>query len=259
MIAEYEAVFAGAEHRLCIQTLGNEVPPHALSCRRKSPLSGPSQPLYRPCGPGGPDGGLPCEKYRTLPGAAGSWRGGLPGTLSNPVRKTAFDLIAVEKGPLLINMDAQAPNKVFLEWAAAGNFLTGLTVIRPEYVWEDSRFDFLLEDAQGKIFVEVKGVTLEEDGEVRFPDAPTERGVKHLRGLRRAVEQGYRAAVFFVVQMKGVTRFRPNDKTHPAFGDALREAAGNGVGVYAYDCRVAPDSLELDAPVEVDLSYREER
>ena len=145
---------------------------------------------------------------------------------SNPARKTAFDLIAVEKGPLLINMDAQAPNKVFLEWAAVGNFLPGLTAIRPEYVWEDSRFDFLLEDAQGKIFVEVKGVTLEEDGEVRFPDAPTERGVKHLRGLRRAVEQGYRAAVFFVVQMKGVTRFRPNDKTHPAFGDALREAAG---------------------------------
>ncbi len=178
---------------------------------------------------------------------------------SNPTRKTAFDLIAVEKGPLLINMDAQAPNKVFFEWAAAGNFLPGLTAIRPEYVWEDSRFDFLLEDAQGKIFVEVKGVTLEEDGEVRFPDAPTERGVKHLRGLRREVEQGYRAAVFFVVQMKGVTRFRPNDKTHPAFGGALREAAENGVGVYAYDCRVAPDSLELDAPVEVDLSYREER
>lgn len=171
----------------------------------------------------------------------------------NPARKTRWDLIAVEKGELLINMDAQAPNKVFLEWAAVGNFLPGLTAIRPEYVWEDSRFDFLLEDAQGKIFVEVKGVTLEEDGEVRFPDAPTERGVKHLRGLRRAVEQGYRAAVFFVVQMKGVTRFRPNDKTHPAFGDALREAAGNGVGVYAYDCRVAPDSLELDAPVEVIL------
>ncbi len=172
---------------------------------------------------------------------------------SNPARKTAFDLIAVEKGPLLINMDAQAPNKVFLEWAAVGNFLTGLTVIRPEYVWEDSRFDFLLEDAQGKIFVEVKGVTLEEDGEVRFPDAPTERGVKHLRGLRRAVAQGYRAAVFFVVQMKGPVRFRPNDETHPAFGTALREAAENGVGVYAYDCLVTPDSLELDAPVEVIL------
>ncbi|MBD5150898.1 MAG: DNA/RNA nuclease SfsA [Oscillibacter sp.] len=171
----------------------------------------------------------------------------------NPARKTKYDLIAVEKGELLINMDAQAPNKVFGEWAAAGNFLPGLTLIRPEYTWEDSRFDFLLEDAKGKIFVEVKGVTLEEDGEVRFPDAPTERGVKHLRGLTRAAAQGCRAAVFFVIQMKGPTRFRPNDKTHPAFGGALREAAQNGVGVYAYDCRVTPDSLELDAPVAVIL------
>ena len=178
---------------------------------------------------------------------------------SNPARTTAFDLIAVERCALLIIMDAQAPNKVFLEWAAARNFLTGLTVIRPEYVWEDSRFDFLLEDAQGKIFVEVKGVTLEEDGEVRFPDAPTERGVKHLRGLQRAVEQGHRAAVFFVIQMKGPTRFRPNDATHPAFGAALREAAGNGVDVYAYDCLVTPDGLTLDAPVPADLSPWGER
>lgn len=170
---------------------------------------------------------------------------------ANPARKTKYDLIAVEKGGLLINMDAQAPNKVFGEWAAAGNFLPGLTLIRPEYTWEDSRFDFLLEDGQGKIFVEVKGVTLEEDGEVRFPDAPTERGVKHLRGLARAVEQGHRAAVFFVVQMKGAARFRPNDATHPAFGAALREAAENGVGVYAYDCLVTPDSLAIDAPVPV--------
>ena len=172
----------------------------------------------------------------------------------NPARKTRWDLIAVEKGELLINMDAQAPNKVFGEWAAAGRFLPGLTALRPEFTWEDSRFDFLLEDAQGKIFVEVKGVTLEEDGEVRFPDAPTERGVKHLRGLQRAVEQGHRAAVFFVIQMKGPTRFRPNDATHPAFGAALREAAGNGVDVYAYDCLVTPDGLTLDAPVPVDLS-----
>ena len=177
----------------------------------------------------------------------------------NPARKTKYDLIAVEKGTLLINMDAQAPNKVFGEWAAAGKFLPGLTLIRPEYTWEDSRFDFLLEDGQGKIFVEVKGVTLEEDGEVRFPDAPTERGVKHLHGLRRAVAQGPRAAVFFVIQMKGPARFRPNDKTHPAFGEALREAAGNGVGVYAYDCLVTPDTLELDAPVEVDLTPWGER
>ncbi len=170
---------------------------------------------------------------------------------ANPARKTKYDLIAVEKGNLLINMDAQAPNKVFGEWAAGGNFLPGLTLIRPEFTWEDSRFDFLLEDERGKIFVEVKGVTLEEDGEVRFPDAPTERGVKHLHGLRRAAEQGHRAAVFFVVQMKGVTRFRPNDVTHPAFGAALREAAENGVGVYAYDCLVTPDSLTIDAPVPI--------
>lgn len=172
---------------------------------------------------------------------------------ANPARKTKYDLIAVEKGNRLINMDAQAPNKVFGEWAAAGKFLPGLTAIRPEFTWEDSRFDFLLEDERGKIFVEVKGVTLEEDGEVRFPDAPTERGVKHLHGLRRAVEQGHRAAVFFVVQMKGAARFRPNDATHPAFGAALREAAENGVGVYAYDCRVTPDSLTIDAPVPVQL------
>ena len=177
----------------------------------------------------------------------------------SPARKTKYDLIAVEKGDLLINMDAQAPNKVFGEWAAAGNFLPGLTLIRPEYTWEDSRFDFLLEDARGKIFVEVKGVTLEEDGEVRFPDAPTERGVKHLHGLTRAAAQGHRAAAFFVIQMKGPVRFRPNDKTHPAFGVALREAAENGVGVYAYDCLVTPDSLELDAPVAVDLSPWGER
>ena len=171
----------------------------------------------------------------------------------NPARKTPYDLIAVEKGDLLINMDAQAPNKVFGEWAAAGRFLPGLTALRPEFTWEDSRFDFRLEDHLGPCFVEVKGVTLEEDGVALFPDAPTERGVKHLRGLRRAVERGYRAAVFFVVQMKGPRLFRPNDGTHPAFGQALREAAAAGVGVYAWDCAVTPESLTLDAPVEVAL------
>lgn len=172
---------------------------------------------------------------------------------ANPARKTRYDLIAAEKGGRLINMDSQAPNKVFGEWAAAGRFLPGLTAIRPEFTWGDSRFDFRLEDGKGAYFVEVKGVTLEEEGEVRFPDAPTERGIKHLRGLERAVAQGYRAAVFFVIQMKGVTRFRPNDVTHPAFGAALREAAASGVEVLAYDCRVTPDTLELDKPVPVVL------
>ena len=169
----------------------------------------------------------------------------------NPARKTPYDLIAVEKGDLLINMDAQAPNKVFGEWAAAGRFLPEVTVIRPEYTWEDSRFDFRLETPAGPCFVEVKGVTLEENGRALFPDAPTERGVKHLRGLARAVEQGYRAAVFFVVQMKGPKSFSPNGATHPAFGGALRAAAAAGVEVYACDCRVTPSSLVLDAPVEV--------
>ena len=170
----------------------------------------------------------------------------------NPDRKTKYDLIAVEKKGILINMDAQAPNKVFAEWA--GQFLPGLTAVRPEYTWEDSRFDFLLEDAAGPYLVEVKGVTLEEDGEVRFPDAPTERGVRHIKGLIRASEQGIRTALFFVVQLKGAKRFRPNDAAHPVFGETLRTAAAKGVGIFAYDCLVTPDSLQLDAPVPVMLT-----
>lgn len=169
----------------------------------------------------------------------------------NPARKTRYDLVAVEKGSLLINMDAQAPNRVFGEWAE--HFLPEPAVVRPEFTWEDSRFDFRLEDGEGPVFVEVKGVTLERDGQALFPDAPTERGVKHLRGLARAAGQGYRAAVFFVIQMEGVSCFRPNDETHPAFGAALREAAESGVGVYAYDCLVTPDSLAIRRPVEAVL------
>lgn len=183
-----------------------------------------------------------------LPGAAVYLERG-----TGPARKTAFDLIAVEKGERLINMDAAAPNRVFGEWAAAGGLGTVPEEIRPEVVFEDSRFDFRLTAAGRVRFVEVKGVTLEEDGEVRFPDAPTERGVKHLKGLRRAVECGYGAAVFFVVQMEGVDCFRPNDLTHPAFGQALREAAAHGVQVLAYDCRVTPGSLTIRSPVQVVL------
>ena len=172
---------------------------------------------------------------------------------SNPQRKTKYDLIAVEKGKLLVNMDSQAPNKVFREFAESGAFKKDLKQIRGEYTWGDSRFDFLLEDEMGLIFVEVKGVTLEDDGVVRFPDAPTERGVKHLTGLKRAVEEGHRAAVFFVIQMEGMRCFGPNDATHPAFGDALREAAAAGVEVLAYECRVTPDTLEIARPVPVVL------
>lgn len=170
---------------------------------------------------------------------------------ANPRRKTAFDLIAVQKGDLLINMDAQAPNRVFAEWAEAGNFLPDCTALRREYVYGDSRLDFCLETPGGLHLVEVKGVTLEEGGAARFPDAPTERGVKHIRELQRAAEAGLGATLFFVVQMEGMRSVAPNDETHPAFGRALREAATHGVSIRAYDCAVTPECLELRAPVPV--------
>lgn len=170
-----------------------------------------------------------------------------------PARKTLYDLIAVEKGSLLINMDAQAPNKVFAELARSG-VLSGLTLLRPETTWGSSRFDFYWESAAEKGFVEVKGVTLERDGGAYFPDAPTERGVKHLKELTAARQQGYQAAVCFVIQMKGVDFFSPNDETHPEFGDTLRMAARSGVDIWAYDCLVTPDTLSIDAGVPVRLT-----
>ena len=172
---------------------------------------------------------------------------------TNPNRRTAWDLITADKGGKLINMDAQAPNKVFAEWAGAGNFLPDVTAIRPEYTYGGSRLDFCLTRPDGLHLVEVKGVTLESGGHARFPDAPTERGVKHLHELIHAVEQGHRATAFFVVQMAEVTDFAPNDDTHPAFGAALRQAAAAGVNVVAYACRVAPDRMEIDRPVPVIL------
>lgn len=172
---------------------------------------------------------------------------------TNPGRKTAFDLIAVEKGGMLVNMDAQAPNQVFAEWAAAGGFGPGVTAIRREYPFGESRLDFCLETSRGLHLVEVKGVTLEDGGAARFPDAPTERGVKHLRELQRAVESGLDATLFFVVQIENIRSVAPNDETHPAFGQALREAAAAGVQVLAYDCSVTPDSLAIRRPVPVIL------
>ena len=172
----------------------------------------------------------------------------------NPARKTKYDLIAVEKGNLLVNMDAQAPNQVFREWAEGGGFRPDLTLLRPETTWGDSRFDFYWEAADGsRGFVEVKGVTLEEGGHACFPDAPTERGVKHLKELIRSREAGYEAAVCFVIQMAGMRDFAPNDVTHPAFGDALRLAARSGVQVIARECAVTPDSLSISEAVPVCL------
>ena len=171
----------------------------------------------------------------------------------NPSRKTKFDLMAVEKGDRLINMDAQAPNKVFGEWAAAGGFREGLTLLRPETTYGSSRFDFYWESSKSRGFVEVKGVTLEEDGVVRFPDAPTLRGVKHLDELVKAREAGYEAAVCFVIQMENVRWFAPNDVTHPEFGQALRRAAQAGVEILAMDCAVTPQSLTMGKSVPIRL------
>lgn len=174
-----------------------------------------------------------------------------------PGRKTKYDLIAVEKerpdGPLLINMDAQAPNKIFGEWVRAGGFLPGITAVRPEFTYGESRLDFCLETAEGPCLVEVKGVTLEENGAARFPDAPTERGVRHIRELRRAAEAGWGAVLFFVVQMENIISVAPNDETHPAFGAALREAAERGVRVCAWDCAVTPESIAIRRQVPVIL------
>lgn len=172
----------------------------------------------------------------------------------NPSRKTAYDLVAVEKGDRLINMDSQAPNAVFGEWAQAGCFVPGLTLLKPEYKHGDSRFDFYWEAGDRKGFVEVKGVTLEQDGAVYFPDAPTQRGIKHLHGLTTCLDEGYEAAVCFVIQMEQADFFSPNDETHPAFGEALRQAHAAGVRVLALSCSVTPDSLSISAPVPVRLS-----
>ena len=170
---------------------------------------------------------------------------------TNPNRKTAWDLITVQKGDRLVNMDAQAPNRAFGEWAK--NLEPGVVSVHPEVFFEDSRLDFLLETETGRHYVEVKGVTLESGGHVYFPDAPTERGVRHLHTLMQAVEQGHRATAFFVVQMENVLDFAPNDGTHTAFGQALRQAAEAGVQVLAYSCHVTPEEMEIDREIPVVL------
>lgn len=186
-------------------------------------------------------------------------------------RKTEYDLIGVYKNGLLINMDSQAPNKAAWEWLVSlgggqytekNHYPLGSYVpfdIRREVTHGDSRFDlaFSLRNRDTKAvspaFMEVKGVTLEENGLALFPDAPTKRGIKHLKGLIRAHEEGYEAYVLFVIQMKGILGFTPNDITHPAFGETLRQAREAGVHVLAYDCLVNPDTMTVDSPVKVML------
>lgn len=175
----------------------------------------------------------------------------------NPARKTRWDLIAVEKMDRLINMDSQIPNQAVKEWLEEGRFFKEISVIRPEYRYGNSRIDLYVEADGKKVLIEVKGVTLEKDGVVRFPDAPSERAVKHIEELKKAVADGYDAYVFFTVQMNGVRYFTPNTDTHPAFAEALKEAERAGVKILAYDCRVEPDSLRIGKPVPVVLEYPE--
>ena len=173
---------------------------------------------------------------------------------ANPDRKTAYDLVMVQKGERLINMDSQIPNKVVEEWLYKKQLFHDLVFVRPETKYGNSRFDFYIETATEKIFLEVKGVTLEEEGVVRFPDAPSERAVKHMEELIEARRAGYRACVIFVIQMKGVKYFTPNFDTHPEFGKVLYRAAEAGVEIFAYDCRVTTQSIELSDSLKLDHS-----
>ncbi len=171
---------------------------------------------------------------------------------ANPNRKTQFDLIAVEKGSRIINMDAQAPNQAAAQWLSAGG-LGRLEDLQPEVTLGDSRFDFSFQKGGRRCYLEVKGVTLEENGVAKFPDAPTSRGTKHLKGLTQAAAQGYGAYVLFVIQLQPVAYFTPNDGTDPAFGQALRAAKAAGVALLAMDCQVTPWSMAIGQPVEVRL------
>lgn len=161
----------------------------------------------------------------------------------NSNRSTKYDLISVYKGDRLINMDSQAPNKVVAEWLASGGFIEGITFIKPEAVYHKSRFDFYIEIDVRKMFIEVKGVTLEENGVAMFPDAPTQRGLKHLQELIRCKNEEYEAAVIFVIQMPGMVYFTPNIQTHPEFGACLKEAENAGVIVKAIECSVGYNSI----------------
>ncbi len=171
---------------------------------------------------------------------------------ANPNRKTAYDLIAVKKGNRIINMDSQAPNAAVKEWLLAGG-LGEIADLRPESRHGESRFDFSFTRDGVPCFLEVKGVTLENDGVCAFPDAPTTRGAKHLQELTALAKQGCGAYVLFIIQMADVKYLHPNDATDPAFSDALRKAASAGVQVLAMDCAVTPDSMVLRNPVEIKL------
>ncbi|MBQ8780067.1 MAG: DNA/RNA nuclease SfsA [Oscillospiraceae bacterium] len=167
----------------------------------------------------------------------------------NPARKTKYDLIAVYKGERLVNIDSQVPNKCAAE--AVPQLFEGVKLVKPEFKFGSSRIDFYIETEEKKILMEVKGVTLENNGVVSFPDAPTERGVKHLHELSEAVSQGYEACVLFVVQLEGAERFEPNRATNPEFAEALAQAEKCGVRVMVYGCKITEDTILIDVSAEI--------
>lgn len=168
-------------------------------------------------------------------------------------RKTKYDLISVYKGDKLINIDSQAPNKIFHEFLLKRKLISNITYIKPEFKYLNSRFDFYIETANRKILIEVKGVTLEEDGITKFPDAPTLRGVRHVEELILSMDNGYEAYVIFIIQMKDVRYFTPNNHMHPQFGEVLKKAWEKGVKILAYDCNVGKDFIEISEEVSVKL------
>lgn len=171
----------------------------------------------------------------------------------SPTRKTAYDLISVYKGERLVNIDSAAPNRVFSEWLQAGGLGRIPTLLKPEQRFGDSRFDFYFEQGERRAFAEVKGVTLEENGVARFPDAPTQRGVKHLLGLMDCLKQGYEAYAIFIIQLQGVSYFEPNRNTHLVFAETLEQAERTGVRLLALDCRVTEEGLTAGESVEIRL------
>lgn len=176
---------------------------------------------------------------------------------NNPLRKTKYDLITVEKttdnGTILINMDSQIPNFAAFEWLPESGLFSEKAIIKSEVTYGNSRFDLYVEDGDRKAYIEVKGVTLENDGTAMFPDAPTERGIKHINELVKCLDDGLEAYILFVIQMKGVSLFKPNDETHKAFGDALRNASEKGVKILAYDCKVTPSTIKIEKSVDIKL------
>lgn len=175
----------------------------------------------------------------------------------NPNRKTKYDLVKVIKNGILINMDSQAPNKVVNEWLLNNGLFKNTELVKPEKTFEKSRFDFYVEGDGKKAWIEVKGVTLEKDGVAMFPDAPSDRAVKHIKHLIKAKKMGYDAYIIFVIQMKGIKYFTPNRETHAEFCDALVKAKESGVNILAYDCIVTRDELKIDQPVKIKLKENE--